>query len=63
MTIETCSSSAPDLAQNMRLRWTIRLVKGRVTRRVQLWLSTTLAAGCLRALGTTTFLRTEVGER
>ena len=24
MTIETCSSSAPDLAQNMCLRWTTR---------------------------------------
>ena len=35
MTIETCSSSAPDLAQNMCFRWTIRLVKGWVTRRVQ----------------------------
>ena len=45
MTIETCSSSAPDLAQNVRLRWTIRLAKGWVTRRVQLWLSITLAAG------------------
>ena len=44
MTIETSSSSAPDLAQNMCLRWTTRVVKGVVTRRAQLWLSTPVAA-------------------